>query len=171
MERGSGKPPFFDGTNYPYWKIRMSAYLQSISSRVWEICEDEHYEVLAARVGQEQIDQHEANSKAHNAIFSCLSPTEFDRVSHHTTAREIWKTLEKYHEGTSHVKTRLFETYRREYKNFVQLPGESVDSMFSRFQVIVNKMRTNKPQLPYDDRERALKLLHALDRRVWEVKV
>ena len=43
--------------------------------------------------------------------------------------------------------------------------------MFSRFQVIVNKMRTNKPQLPYDDHERALKLLHALDRRVWEVKV
>jgi hypothetical protein len=26
-------------------------------------------------------------------------------------------------------------------------------------------------QLPYDDHERALKLLHALDRRVWEVKV
>ena len=32
-------------------------------------------------------------------------------------------------------------------------------------------MRTNKPQLPYDDHERVLKLLHALDRRVWEVKV
>ena len=32
-------------------------------------------------------------------------------------------------------------------------------------------MRTNKPQLPYNDLERALKLLHALDRRVWEVKV
>ena len=27
MERGSGKPPFFDGTNYPYWKIRMSVHL------------------------------------------------------------------------------------------------------------------------------------------------
>jgi hypothetical protein len=24
MERGVGKPPFFDGTNYPYLKIRMS---------------------------------------------------------------------------------------------------------------------------------------------------
>ena len=35
----------------------------------------------------------------------------------------------------------------------------------------MNKMQANKPQLPYDDHERALKLLHALDRRVWEVKV
>jgi hypothetical protein len=30
-------------------------------------------------------------------------------------------------------------------------------------------MCVNKAQLPYDDHERALKLLHALDRRVWEV--
>jgi hypothetical protein len=36
MERGSGKPPFFDGTNYPYWKIRMSAHLQGIDWLVWE---------------------------------------------------------------------------------------------------------------------------------------
>jgi hypothetical protein len=34
MERGSGKPPFFDGTNYPYWKIHMSAHLQEIDWKV-----------------------------------------------------------------------------------------------------------------------------------------
>jgi hypothetical protein len=43
--------------------------------------------------------------------------------------------------------------------------------MFSRFQSIVNKMCANKAKLPYDDHERALKLLHALDQRVWEMKV
>jgi hypothetical protein len=32
-------------------------------------------------------------------------------------------------------------------------------------------MRVNKAQLLYDDHEKALKLLHALDQRVWEVKV
>jgi hypothetical protein len=61
--------------------------------------------------------------------------------------------------------------YMREYENFTQFAGETVDSMFSRFQSIVNKMRANKAQLPYSDHERALKILHALDRRVWEVKV
>ena len=142
MEHGSGKSLFIDGTNYPYWNVRFSAYLQSMSLRVWEILEDEGYKVLVAHVGQDQIDQHGVNSKARNAIFSCLSPPEFDRVSHHATAHEIWKTLEKYHEGTFHVKTRLFETYRREHENFVRLPGESVDSMFSRFQVIVTEQPT-----------------------------
>jgi hypothetical protein len=32
-------------------------------------------------------------------------------------------------------------------------------------------MCANKTQLPYDNHERALKLLHALDGKVWEVKV
>jgi hypothetical protein len=48
---------------------------------------------------------------------------------------------------------------------------ESIDAMFSCFQTIVNKMRANKPQLLYDDHERALKLLYALDWKVWDVKV
>jgi hypothetical protein len=86
-------------------------------------------------------------------------------------AHQIWFTLERFHEGNDHVKIRLFETYRREYENFTQLAGETIDSMFSRFQSIVNKMRANNAQLPYSDHERALKLLHALDWRVWEVKV
>jgi len=55
IKRGSGKPPHFDGTNYPYWKIRMSAHLQGIDWRVWEICKDSNYEVLAARLAQEQM--------------------------------------------------------------------------------------------------------------------
>ena len=46
--------------------------------------------MLAARVGQDQIDQHNANGKARNALYSYLSPTEFDRVAHLSTAPEIW---------------------------------------------------------------------------------
>jgi hypothetical protein len=82
-------------------------------------------------------------------------------------AHQFWSTLERFHEGNDHVKTRLFETY----ENFTQLAGVTIDSLFSRFQSIVNKMHANKAQLPYIDHEIALKLLHDLDRRVWEVKV
>jgi hypothetical protein len=61
--------------------------------------------------------------------------------------------------------------YKLEYENFVQLARETIDTMFSRFQSIINNMRANKAQIPYDDPERVLKLLHALDQRVWNVKV
>jgi hypothetical protein len=35
--------------------------------------------------------------------------------------------------GNDHLKTRLFETYRREYENFMKLDGETLDTMFSQF--------------------------------------
>ena len=120
-------------------------HLQGIDWRVWEICEDPNYKVLAARVGQEQIDQHNANNKARSVLFSSLSLSEFDRVCDCTTAQEIWVRLQSYHKRTAQVQTRLFEMYKREYENFSQLDRESIDSMFSRFQSIVNKMRANKP--------------------------
>jgi hypothetical protein len=151
----------------------MSAHLQGIDWLVWEICEDATYVVLEprARVTQDQKDWHNANSRAHTVLFSSLSLPEFKRVSDCTSAQEIWARLQSYHEGTVQVKTRLYETYKREYKNFTQLDGESIDAMFSCFQTIVNKMQANKTQLPYDDHERAFKLLYALDRKVWDVKV
>jgi hypothetical protein len=91
MECGSGKPPFFDESNYPYWKIRMSAHLQGIDWLVWEICKDATYVVLEphARVMQDQKDWHNANSRVLAVLFSSLSLLEFERVSDCTTAREI----------------------------------------------------------------------------------
>jgi hypothetical protein len=62
-------------------------------------------------------------------------------------------------------------TYQREYENFTHLLGESIDTMFQRFTVIVNNMRANVAVLPYDDHDRAIKLLHSLDRTVWSEKV
>jgi hypothetical protein len=61
----------------------------------------------------------------------------------------------------------MYATYRREYENFTHLPGESIDAWFQRFTVVVNNMRANVDGLPYDDHDRAVKLLHSLDRTVW----
>jgi hypothetical protein len=61
----------------------------------------------------------------------------------------------------------MYATYRREYENFTHLPGESIDALFQRFTVVVNNMRANVDVLLYDDHDRAVKLLHSLDRMVW----
>jgi hypothetical protein len=60
----------------------------------------------------------------------------------------------------------MYATYRREYENFTHLPGESIDALFQRFTVVVNNMRANDV-LPYSDHDRAIKLLHSLDRTIW----
>jgi hypothetical protein len=64
----------------------------------------------------------------------------------------------------------MYATYQREYENFTHLPGESIDALFQRFTVVVNNMRANVDVLPYDDHDRAVKLLHSLDRTIWGEK-
>jgi hypothetical protein len=61
----------------------------------------------------------------------------------------------------------MYATYRRDYENFTHLPGESIDALFQRFTVVVNNMRANVDVLLYDDHDRAIKLLHSLDRTIW----
>jgi hypothetical protein len=39
--------------------------------------------------------------------------------------------------------------------------------LFQRFIVVVNNMRANVDVLPYDDHDRAIKLLHSLDCTIW----
>ena len=112
------KVPIFEGTDYDYWKIRMRAYLQSLGSEVWEICEDPTYVILPQRVTPVEKERHEANCKALNALISALARPEFEHVCDCRIARELWNRLQNFHEGNNQVKSRLIETHQREYENF-----------------------------------------------------
>jgi hypothetical protein len=75
--------------------------------------------------------------------------------------------LKEAHVGNAEVQARMYATYHREYENFTHLPDVSIDALFQRFMVVVNNMRANVDVLPYDDHDRAVKLLHSLDRTIW----
>ena len=77
-------------------------------------------------------------------LFAALGTAEYQHVYHLETAREVWATLAYRHEGTATIKAWLFQTYRREYENFTQKAGESMEDLFGRFQSIINKLRANK---------------------------
>src|SRR5579883_3495707 len=144
----------------------MRAYLKGKGADIWAIVNATSYPATSA-----VQSHHDANNKAVDILLLSLSRTEFDHVCDLDVAHKIWSRLQSFHEGTNAVKARLFETYRCEYENFVQLSSKTVESLFSRFQLCVNKMRDNNSKMPYGDHELALKLLHALDRSVWGVKV
>jgi hypothetical protein len=33
------EPPQFNGSNYPYWKAKMTTYIKSINRKVWKVVE------------------------------------------------------------------------------------------------------------------------------------
>jgi hypothetical protein len=112
-------------------------------------------------------DVFDANSKAVDYLFRALCQPEFDRVHTEHLACRIWFVLKEAHVGNAQVQARMYATYRREYENFTHLLGESIDALFQRSTVVVNNMRANVDVLPYDDHDRAVKLLHSLYRTIW----
>ena len=83
-------PPFFDGNNYAFRKVRMRAFLCSIDDTVWDAVEAgwTRLEVAKSTWDKAALAAANANSKALNAIFCGVSPDEFHRISHITVAKE-----------------------------------------------------------------------------------
>jgi hypothetical protein len=148
----------------------MKAYLFSQGSEIWEITQNAANVIPDENTTPLQVEQYNQKNRAINMLFAIFRNAEYERVCHLMTACEVWTTLAEYHEGTAQVKACLFQTHMREYENFTQKPGESVEEMFGRFQSIINKLRVNKSATDHfpTDHEQALKLLHTLDPKVWE---
>ena len=99
-------PPYFDRSNYAFWKVCMRAFLCSIDDSVWDVVEIGWTRPEAAKSiwDKATLMATNGNSKVLNAIFYGVSPNEFHRISHVTIANEAWQILETTYEGTKKVK-------------------------------------------------------------------
>jgi hypothetical protein len=166
QEWGSG-PPHFDGNDYQTWSKRIAAFLRGKGQILWDVTVDNSYAQPMNFLAPGSRDMFDANNKAVDYLFRALCQPEFDRVHTVSLACRIWSVLKEAHVGNAQVQARMYATYQREYENFIHLPGESIDALFQRFTVVVNNMRANVDVLPYDVHDRAVKLLHSLDRTIW----
>jgi hypothetical protein len=76
------------------------------------------------------MDMFDANNKVVDYLYRSLCQYEFERVQTEDLACRIWEQLKNAHAGNAQVQAWLFATYRRKYKNFTHLLGESIDAMF-----------------------------------------
>jgi hypothetical protein len=164
VERGG--PPHFDGKGYHKWAARMMIFLRGklldfiVLDKTYAIPVNIHT-LMVTDAGAKA--KYEANAKAVDHLVRSLCDPEFERVHHLNLDWQIWKKLLVAHGGDNHVKACLFVSYRMQYENFTQLPGEDIDAMFQRFTAIVNNMKANVEDFPYTEHDQALKLLHVLD--------
>ena len=72
-------PPYFDGSNYAFWKFRMRAFLCSIDETIWDVVDVGWTRLKAAKSiwDKAALAAANTNSKVLNAIFSILITTRF----------------------------------------------------------------------------------------------
>ena len=64
-------PPYFDDSNYAFWKVQMIPFLYSINEAIWDAVEIGWTRLEAAKSTWDKaaLAASNANSKALNAIF------------------------------------------------------------------------------------------------------
>ena len=150
------KPPFFDGSNYPYWKARMRIFLESIDSDIKDvidigykppmdtICKEGEPDVLKPRDKAMWTDYDKAqrvhNAKGLNAIFCSVFKDEFGRIQNCTTSKQAWDILEVTHEGTSIVKNSKLQLLSIQFENITMEEHETFTDFYTKLNKITNEM-------------------------------
>jgi hypothetical protein len=98
------KPPQFNGTNYPYWKSKMTTHIKSINRNVWKVVETkiEIEDPENPTVAKEVLFQN--NDIALSAIHDGIDKRTFEQIKNIEMAHEAWNKLEESFEGTKAIK-------------------------------------------------------------------
>ena len=136
------RPPIFDGTNFVYWKVRVTAFLQSLGTEVWDIIDTGYTFPSATPTDPAEKKKYETNAKVVNTLLGCLSQLEFLKVMQYKSTKEIWDKIVLSYEGAEQVKREKLQTLRIQYENLKMHNDESVANYFVRVDEIVNCMKT-----------------------------
>ena len=85
-------PPYFDGSNYTFWKVCTCDFLCAVDETVWDSVKNGWVRTTTAKFEWDKaaLALANANSKAINAILCGVSIDEFHRILHVKTPKEMW---------------------------------------------------------------------------------
>lgn len=115
-KEASIRPPIFDGSNFVYWKVRITAYLQSLGTKVWDIMEGGYAFPSKTPTDTAGKKQYETNAKVVNTLLGSLSQSEFVKVMQLKSAKEICDKIILSYEGDNPVKRAKLQSFRIQYE-------------------------------------------------------
>ncbi|KAI4295042.1 hypothetical protein MLD38_040690 [Melastoma candidum] len=169
-----GNPPIFDGKNFAYWKIRMSAFVDAIDEDLWSYIEDGPPSIpenqrfdREGHPTREYLKIRRLTKTAKYLMFNAMSEGEFVKVSTCTSGKEIWDKLVTMYIGTDQIRETKVNFLIHQYENFTMKADESVEQMFQRLNLLVDAL-THLGKT-YQNSELVRKVLRTLPKS-WEAK-
>ncbi|CAL1362936.1 unnamed protein product [Linum trigynum] len=137
-------PPIFSGGNYTAWKKRIKQFMWGIDEELWLIVQNGPIDMDLAEQHLWTATQKKSaqlNQRAMHVLQSAMTSEEADQVENCDTAQEIWIALQSTYEGTSNIRESRIDLLVHEYESFSMLNNESIHEMYSRFTVLINKLK------------------------------
>ena len=125
-----GKPPFFDGTCYDFWKRKIKMYLGSINDQVWDVTESDYVILDPDNLTNTDKANKQCNTIALNTIYNTIDSKVFEQIKDCEKASEVWKRFEEICEGTPAVKSAKLYILKDKLTSFKINDDESIPEMF-----------------------------------------
>ncbi|XP_066324346.1 uncharacterized protein [Miscanthus floridulus] len=132
-----GKPPYFDGTSFDYWKIKMKMHLGSIHEKVWDVMKNDFVILDPTNPTPREQENKQCNTMALNTIYNAIDPKVFEQIKDLEKASEVWMRLEETYEGTSMVKSAKLYMLKDKLTNFKIKDDESIIEIFKTLHTII----------------------------------
>lgn len=170
------EPPFFDGTNYPEWKVKMEHYIKAIIGvEAWlsirtgwsppAVKDSKGKRLIKPETNYSESESEASgnNSKGLNAIFYSVGPQQFKRIATCSSAKEAWDTLQAAYEksGMCREEERLILDVR--FSKMVMEEEESISAYYEKVLDIAYEAGT--VGRVYSERKLVEKILWSLPRR------
>jgi hypothetical protein len=137
------RPPHFDSTNFPYYSARMACYLEVVDLGVCRITRDRMKPPKnPEKPTTSEKKEINLNARAKNCLYESLRMDIFSQVFTLKTANEIWLKLHELHDNTSNVREQKHCLVLNEYNSFAMKENELIRDMYSRLNLIINKLNS-----------------------------
>eukprot|EP00253_Pinus_taeda_P034031 PITA_34031 len=110
-------------------------------AEVWNIVETGYAFPSTTPTDADEKKKYETNAKAVSTLLGCISQSEFMKVMHYKSAKEIWDKIVTSYEGDEQVKRAKLQTLRIQYETLKMYNDESVANYFLRVDEVVNCMK------------------------------
>ncbi|KAM6543950.1 hypothetical protein CsatB_008397 [Cannabis sativa] len=174
-EGGStSRPPMLEGSNYPYWKTKMRAFLKAVDERVWmavaegwsppTVVDEEGDKVKkSSEWTTDEMERANFNSKALHALFNAISTNQLKVISNCEVAKDAWEKLKIKNEGTDAVKKARLRSLAKSFENLSMEEDESVSEFHAKLCDISNESYALGKT--YSNKKLVRKLLGVLPKR------
>src|ERR1044072_2311411 len=145
----SAKPPIFDGEKFEYRKDRIESFFLGFDMDLWDLVVDGYEEpkdtegkiIPRSKMTYDQKKLFKDHHKARTILLNAISYNEYENITNKETAKSIYDSLQMTHEGNNQVKETNALAFIQKYEAFRMEDQESVEEMFSRFQILIAGLR------------------------------
>src|ERR1044072_852448 len=145
----SAKPPIFDGERFDYWKDRIESFFLGYDVDLWDLVIEGYKQpkdtegkiIPRSQKTEAQKKMFKNHHQARTILLNAISYAEYEKITNKETAKSIFDSLQMTHKGNTQVKETKALSLIQKYEAFRMEEDESVETMFSRFQMLVAGLR------------------------------